>query len=176
MEMFIPTLLLFLVAIGISLAIVPKFSPLVIAVLSIVFLTVGVYQHYKMFAAEYRLSTWQNSLKMYAPAIMIGAVILFVIYSILAIFPKGSVPVPSLPNITPPSTNSITNQVVGSLNKVTNILGNTTSDLVETVNNTINKINNRGEENKELGVNTENQANKANKNKNNLSRSFLETI
>jgi hypothetical protein len=80
MEFFIPGLLLFLVSIIISFILAPRFTPLVVALLSIGFLTYGVYDHYKMFAAEYRLSTWQESLKIYAPAIMIAAIIIFIIY------------------------------------------------------------------------------------------------
>ena len=170
MEFFIPSLLLFLVSIGITFTIAPRFTPLVVAILSIGFLTLGVYQHYKMFASEYRLSTWQQGLKIYAPALMIGAIIIFIIYAILAFFTKGSVPVPSIPNITGPSENSATNQVVESLNKIGNVFTNTTTNVINKVNNTINKVNNSGANNNKGNGNT----NK--KNNNNLSRSFLETI
>jgi len=173
MELFIPGLLLFLISIGLTFAIAPRFTPLVVAVLSLVFLTYGVYQHYKMFAAEYRLSTWQESLKIYAPAVMIGAIILFTIYGILAVFSKGAVPVPPLPNITPPNVNTVTDAVVNSLNKVANTITNKKNDLVENVNQAINKVNNnKAAEVEEVAPNE----NKGNKNKNNLSRSFLETI
>ena len=147
-----------------------EFTPLVAALLSIGFLTYGVYDHYKMFAAEYRLSTWQQSLKIYAPAIMIGAIILFIIYGILAFFTTGAVPVPAIPTITEPNTNSATNAIVNSLNKVANSITNTTNDIISSVNNTINKVNNN--RNNVFGLN--NGAN--NKKNNNLSRSFLETI
>jgi hypothetical protein len=124
MEFFIPGLLLFLVSIAITFIVAPRFTPLVVALLSIVFLTYGVYDHYKMFAAEYRLSTWQQSLKIYAPAIMIGAIIIFIIFSILSFFTKGSVPVPSVPNVTEPNENSATNQIVNGLNTIGNMFTN----------------------------------------------------
>jgi hypothetical protein len=171
MEFFIPSLLLFLVSIGVTFIIAPKFTPLVVAILSIVFLTFGVYQHYKMFASEYRLSTWQQGLKIYAPALMIGAIIIFIIYAILAFFTKGSVPVPSIPNITGPSENSATNAVVESLNKIGNIFTNTTTNVINSVNNTINRVNNNSSKN-----NTNKGNGNTNKKNNNLSRSFLETI
>jgi hypothetical protein len=176
MEFFIPGLLLFLVSVIVSFILVPRFTPLIIALLSIAFLSYGVYDHYKMFAAEYRLSTWQQSLKIYAPAIMIGAIIIFIIYAILSFFTKGSVPVPPIPNIVAPTDNSATNHVVESLNTVANTLANNKNDIVTTVNNTINKVNN----NRTNILNTisgknENVSNK-NKRNNNLSRSFLETI
>jgi hypothetical protein len=169
MEFFIPGLLLFLVSVAISFIVAPRFTPLVIALLSIAFLTYGVYDHYKMFASEYRLSTWQQSLKIYAPAIMIGAIILFIIYSILAFFTKGSVPVPPLPNVAAPNENSTTNNVLQSLNKGAN-------NVINNVNNTINKVNNRNnnKNNELMGNNNTNKNN--NKKNNNVSRSFLETI
>jgi len=174
MEFFIPGLLLFLVSVIISFIVAPRFTPLVIALLSIVFLTYGVYDHYKMFASEYRLSTWQQSLKIYAPAIMIGAIILFIIYAILSFFTKGSIPIPLIPNITAPNDNSTTNNVIQSLNKAANgITNNNKNDIVSTVNNTINKLNNIGNNN---NANKGNNIGNVNKKKNNVSRSFLETI
>jgi hypothetical protein len=176
MELFIPGLLLFLFSIAVSFIFIPRFTPLIIAILAIVFLTKGVYDHYKMFAMEYRLSTWQDGLKIYAPAIMIGAIILFIIYAILAFFTKGAVPIPPIPNVAEANEESITNQVVKSLNNVANTLTNTSNNIISSVNNTINKINkNRGNI---TGALTNNESANKNKNKdgNNLSRSFLETI
>jgi len=170
MEFFIPGLLLFLVSIIITFVIVPRFTPLVIALLSIVFLSYGVYDHYKMFASEYRLSTWQQSLKIYAPAIMIMSIILFIIYAILAFFTKGSVPVPLLPNISEPNENSATNQIIQSLNKLGNAITNNNTNVINEVNNQINNVNKN--RNNILGLNT---ANDINTNKNSR-RSFLETI
>ena len=176
MELYIPGLLLFLISTAVSFVLAPRFTPLVIALLSLVFLSYGVYQHYKMFSSEYRLSTWQESLKVYAPAIMIGAIILFVIYGILAFFTKGAVPVPPIPNITPPNANTITDTLVNSLNKVANTISNKNNDLIETVNNTINKVNNKSENEVEESGEANKATNKNKGNVNNLSRSFLETI
>jgi hypothetical protein len=165
MELFIPGLFVFFVAIAISFAIVPRFTPLLAAILSIVFLVLGVRQHYLMFASEYRLSTWQDSFKIYAPAIMIGAMILFIIYTILALFTTGSVPVPSLPEVTAPAPNTLTDNVMGSLNTVAKSLSTANENLVEKVNNKLGSlaslVSNNGSKNKSA---------------NNLSRSFLETL
>jgi predicted PurR-regulated permease PerM len=173
MEFFIPSLLLFLLAIGVTFAIAPRFTPLVAALMSIGFLTFGVYQHYKMFASEYRLSTWQQGLKIYAPALMIAAIIIFIIYAILSFFTKGSVPVPAIPNITEPNNNTVTNQVIQSLNKVGNMVNNKANDVIENINNTINNVNKN--RTNLLGTNN-NNGNTNKKNNGNLSRSFLETI
>jgi hypothetical protein len=176
MQFFIPGILLFLVAILISFLLAPRFTPLVAALLSLALLTYGVYDHYKLFAAEYRLSTWQDSLKIYAPAIMIGAITLFIIYAILAFFTKGSVPVPPLPNISQPNMDSATNQIMNSLNKIGNVFGNTNNtNVVNKVNNQINNANKN--RNNILGLNNTKEANEnTNKKNNNVSRSFLETI
>ena len=169
MEFFIPGLLLFLVSIAITFIIVPRFTPLVVALLSIAFLSYGVYDHYKMFASEYRLSTWQQSLKIYAPAIMIMAIILFIIYAILALFTKGSVPVPLVPNISEPNENSATNQIIQSLNKLGNAISNNNTNVINEINTQINNVNKN--RNNILGLN-----NNTNTGKNNVRRSFLETI
>jgi hypothetical protein len=162
MEFFIPGLLIFIVAIALSFLIAPRATPLIASLLSIGFLTFGVYEHYKMFASEYRLSTWQDGLKIYAPAIMIGAILIFIIYAILAFFTKGSVPVPQMPTITAPSENSITNSVMKTVNNVVNSL----------------KVNkNKNEENKNKNEENENE-NEENENKNEerVSRSLFETL
>jgi predicted PurR-regulated permease PerM len=167
MELFIPGLSLFFLTIVVTFLIVPRFTPLIIAVLSIIVLVVAIWQHYSMFQDEYRLSTWQESLKVYAPAIMIIAIILFIIYTILSLFTKGAVPIPSVPNISMPSADSATNQVVESLNKVATSLGNVSSNIVSSVNSMMGQNVSQG---------SINQSGSYKNNKGNLSRSFLETL
>jgi len=167
MELFIPGLSLFFLTIVVTFLIVPRFTPLIIAVLSIIVLVVAIWQHYSMFQDEYRLSTWQESLKVYAPAIMIIAIILFIIYTILSLFTKGAVPIPSVPNISMPSADSATNQVVQSLTNVANSLGNVSSNIVSSVNSMMGQNVSQG---------SINQSGSYKNNKGNLSRSFLETL
>lgn len=169
MEFFIPGLFLFLVAIAVSFLIAPKTTPLIASILSIVFLIYGVYDHYTMFASEYRLSTWQEGVKIYAPAIMIIAIILFVIYGILSFFTSGQVPVPSVPNITLPTTNTVTESIVNSISNVANNISNTTNNMLS-----LNGENDLSNENRNKNKNNMNKSN--NKNKNTVSRSFLETL
>lgn len=178
MELFIPSLFIFIVAILVCFIIIPRFTPLITAILALGLLSYGVYDHYKLFSSEYRLSTWQDSLKIYAPAIMIGALILFIIYAIIMYFNKGSVPIPTAPNIALPPANTATNTVTEHINNVTsgitNTLGNITDGITNTLNNvTGNNGNNKGNGNKGNGNNGRGN-NKGNGN--NLSRSFLETI
>lgn len=167
MEFFIPGLFLFLFAIAISFLIAPKITPMIASILSLVLLVYGVYDHYNMFASEYRLSTWQEGVKIYAPAIMIIGIILFVIYGILSFFTSGEVPVPSIPNITLPTTNTITESIVNSISNVANNISNTTNNILSL--NEANGNNKNGNKNNMTRGNN-------NKNKNTVSRSFLETL
>uniref|UniRef100_A0A6C0KT11 Transmembrane protein n=1 Tax=viral metagenome TaxID=1070528 RepID=A0A6C0KT11_9ZZZZ len=160
MEFFIPGLLLFLVAILVTAWLSPKATPMVAAILSIVFLIYGINDHYRLFASEYRLSTWQQSLMTFAPFIMIGAIILFIIYGIIGFFTSASVPVPNMPvipNIMPNSGNNKGNGIVDSINRIGN-----------------NLFNNKGNNNKGIANSLGFGNNK--KNNNGTSRSFLETI
>jgi len=126
MEFFIPGLLIFLVAIAIAVIIVPQMTPMIAAVLSILFLAYGVYDHYLLFAPEYRLSTWQDGIKIYAPFIMLAGIILFVIYFIFAFFTGGEVPVPkvempAMPEMPEmPTFNAIKNRMNNAVNNVRN--------------------------------------------------------
>jgi len=126
MEFFIPGLLIFLVAIAIAVIIVPQMTPMIAAVLSILFLAYGVYDHYLLFAPEYRLSTWQDGIKIYAPFIMLAGIILFVIYFIFAFFTGGEVPVPkvempAMPEMPEmPTFNAIKNKMNNAVNNVRN--------------------------------------------------------
>jgi predicted PurR-regulated permease PerM len=167
MELFIPGLLLFFCVIVFSFLMIPRFTPLVVAIVSIVVLVFAVQQHYNMFEEEYRLSTWQESFKMYAPAIMIIAIILFIIYSILTLFTKGSVPVPSLPSMPVASPDSITGQLSTTLNKVATSVGNTSSNLLSGVKSVVNRS-------ASPLVNA--KVNGMNRPRTNLSRSFFETL
>jgi hypothetical protein len=149
MEFFIPGLLIFLVAISIAIIIVPQTTPMIAAVFAIVFLVYGVYDHYLLFAPEYRLSTWQDGIKIYAPFIMLAGIILFIIYFIFAFFTGGEVPVPKMEMPEMPEMPTF-NAIKSAANNVIN----------NAVNNTNKKVNNTKPAN---GSNT-------------MSRSLFETI
>ena len=83
MEFFLPSILFLLVACGIVFFVIPRFGPLVLAIVSLVLLGLGVYNHYSLFQTEYRLSTWQMGAVAYAPYIMIGALVLSIILYLL---------------------------------------------------------------------------------------------
>lgn len=170
MEFFVPSLFVFVLSLVVTFLIAPRMTPLVASVLAIALLTYGVYDHYRMFAVEYRLSTWQDGLQMYSPAIMIGAILLFIIYGILAFFTSGKVPIP---NINLPNTNTIANMNLPNMNTLTNNVVNTVNDAVNTtanmfgnMGNTVGNALNTATNSLGLGGNNHNKG----------SRSFLETV
>ena len=142
MEFFIPGLLIFLVAIAIAVVVVPQMTPMIAAVLSILFLAYGVYDHYLLFAPEYRLSTWQDGIKIYAPFIMLAGIILFVIYFIFAFFTGGEVPVPkmempAMPEM--PTFNAIKNRMNNAVNNVRNNTNTKSENTRSNANNTMSR-------------------------------------
>ena len=166
MEFFIPGFCILFVTVTLSYFIIPKATPLIASILSVIFLLFGVYEHYLLFASEYRLSTWQEGLKAYAPGVMIFVILIFIIYSIFAFFTNGSVPIPSMPSIpsipSMPSKNAVTNAIMESANGISNSFSNTKNALMN-----IKPTNTNKNTNKNTNIN---------KNKNKMSTSFLETI
>ena len=178
MEFFIPGLSIFLLAVVCTVVFAPKATPMIAAILSLLFLTYGVYDHYRMFLPEYRLSTWQQTFSMYSPYLMIGVIILYVIFSMIAFFTGGTVPVPSLPNVEIPEIPTVTNttnQLSKSFNTAVNSISNSANDLMESTvrngNSVLNSLNNRL--NNSFGLNNNSINNKRN---GNMSRSALETL
>ena len=168
MEFFLPGVLIFLVAFMVVYFIAPNVTPFVTAILSVIFLTFGVYSHYTIFTSEYRLSTWQESLKIYAPAMMIMAIILYIIYSIILLFTNIHVPIPEMPKLEMPNTDSLTNYTMNTYNNVANSFSSAANSVVNSVSNATNSLE------KSL-TNSTNNKNK-NNSKPNISRSFVETF
>jgi len=168
-----------LIAVLVSFFLVPKATPMTAAILAIAFLTYGVYDHYQLFASEYKLSTWQEGLKIYAPFIMVGVIIMYSIYGMVAFFTGGAVPVPSMPDI--PSMPTMDN--VPSLNQMSNQMTNTLNDVANSIENaTSNIFSNNGNNGSSFKNSITNFANNLgnsmgfNNNQNKLSRSAAEVI
>jgi hypothetical protein len=168
MEFFVPGLLFFIVTVLFTFYIAPKATPMIAAILSLVFLTYGVYDHYRMFASEYHSSTWQEPLLLlYSPAVMITVLILYVLYGMSALFTKGQVPIPAMPEMpTMPNMPSVNN----ALNNVTDSLSNAANSVANAANDMMNNVFNNG--------NNGTNSNRRNDNKNasNMSRSFVESV
>ena len=139
MEIFLPSLLIILLAAVVVFTVLPRMGPIVLTVLSIVLLLFGVSHHYKMFYDEYRLATWYKSASFLAPALVLGVTLFFILGFILSFF-GVNVPVPAAPAI--PSLTEITNVATSAVNTVKNSVANTVGNATSTVGNVTRNLNN----------------------------------
>jgi hypothetical protein len=86
MELFLPSLIIIVVAAFFAFFIVPRTGPMILAVISILALIAAGIHHYTMFASEYKLSTWQNGIGANAPYFILGLAILFILGAISFMF------------------------------------------------------------------------------------------
>lgn len=166
MELYLPSLAVFFLVMLLLFTIVPKLSPFIMTSLAAVLLAFGIYQHKHMFAEEYRLSTWQESWKIFAPGVFIGAVIILILYTIITAFSGVEVPVPTMPNITLPPAETATNAMTSTLNNISSGLSNITSNITNVASSAANTVTNA----------VTNAANAAVNAPKNLRRSFFEVI
>ena len=138
MELLIPGFFLLLVAVLIVFFVIPQFGPTFTLLASTLLLTGGIFHHYKMFRDEYRLATWADRLKAYAPGIMYSVFTLFIIGFIFSLWKSGAVPVPNSPSpesSTPPSPASNTtplSNLTNTLSNITNTASNAVGDALNT--------------------------------------------
>jgi sensor histidine kinase YesM len=79
MELFIPSLLLIVLAGFVVFAVLPKAAPFVLAFITVILLAAVGYQHYVIFKDEYAQSTWQESIKNASMPFLIGITVLFML-------------------------------------------------------------------------------------------------
>jgi hypothetical protein len=182
MELFLPSLLLFLIAVIVIAFLLPRMSPLIIVLLSAGLLGVGVYHHFNLFWDDYKQSTWQDQLRAFAPGIMLILIVLYVLYALLTVFTGGQVPVPSLPSVELPSAETATNVVTETINNALQAVMPANNGRKNNGGNTgnnaggeTNRRNGNGSGNGNTSANESANKNK-NKNGNNVTRSFLATI
>ena len=80
MELFIPSILALVIAAAIVMFVLPRLSSVILGSLALVFLIIAAYQHYNFFYTEYRESTWQLPLVQYAPYLLLGGLVAFLIF------------------------------------------------------------------------------------------------
>jgi len=90
MEFFLPSLLTLILAALVVFFVLPKFAPIVLAVIALLALVLGAYQHYEMFKMDYRMMTWQDGASTVAPYILIGFIVLYIIGFLLNIYKSRS--------------------------------------------------------------------------------------
>lgn len=91
MELFIPSLLTLLLAGLLSFAILPRFGPFILFIITVLMLVAVGYQHNTLFANEWAQSTWQDSIKNTAMPFLIAIAVLFMLGFLLNFIRTGSV-------------------------------------------------------------------------------------
>ena len=146
MELFLPSFLILLLASIVVFTVIPRFGPHVLTVIAIGLLGFGAYHHWSMFRSEYRLATWHEPLKQIAPAIVLGAMFLFVLGYALTFFGGSGIPVPAVPELSGAvasvanTASSITNTVKNAAMQAVNTVGNIANKAVNTVSGSTNGL------------------------------------
>lgn len=86
MELFIPGLIVLVLTALFAFLVIPRTGPTILMVVSLVALIAAGVHHYSFFHGEYTLSTWQNGLAAYAPFIVLGLALVFVLAAISFLF------------------------------------------------------------------------------------------
>jgi hypothetical protein len=140
MELFVPGLIILIIAGFYVFLVLPRMGPMVLVCVSLFALIAAGINHYSMFYSEYALSTWQYTLAAYTPWVILGLALITMIGVILFMFTGGAaakalnaVPTPmealqqSVNNsvTTMPSANTATNPVTAALNTFVTNASNT---------------------------------------------------
>ena len=128
MELFIPSILALVIAAAIVMFVLPRLSSVVLGSLALVFVIMAAYQHYNFFYTEYRQSTWQMPLVEYAPYLLLGGLVLFLIFFSINFVGTNTTAQAAAPLVAMnAAVNRIANQaptVAGVTNAVTNAANN----------------------------------------------------
>jgi hypothetical protein len=136
MELFVPGLIILIIAGFYVFLVLPRLGPMVLAVVSLLALVLAGINHYSMFYNEYKMSTWQYTLAAYTPWVILGFALITMLSAIVFMF-TGSEGASKVMNAvsTPmeaiqaavgnsvnsmPSANSATNPLTAALNSVVN--------------------------------------------------------
>lgn len=119
MEFFLPGLFLMVLALIIVIVVLPSFTPFMLATTALLALIAGVYNHYSLFAGEYRLMAWTTGTAAFAPTILVASIVVFAIGYILLLFTKRgakglNLPKPSLAIPPPQTSTNVLTQAVGN--------------------------------------------------------------
>jgi hypothetical protein len=135
MELFLPSILVIIFAALVIMLVIPNFSPLIIVILSVILLTASSYHHFHFFWHEYRDSTWQTNLKIFAPGIIIAAVFIYIFVAGSSFFTSGSMP--SMPSMELPSASTATNSITSAINSSMSAVSSATSAVSNTLTNSL---------------------------------------
>jgi len=79
MELYLPSIIILLLAGLLIIAVLPRLSPLVLVIIVSLLLAITGYHHATLFREEYAMSTWQTTVYNSAFAFMIAMVVLLCI-------------------------------------------------------------------------------------------------
>ena len=141
MELFLPGVIVLLLAAFFIFLIIPRFGSTILVGASVLALCVAVYNHVNLFGSEYRLSTWQSGLAASAPWIVLFLSFLFVIGALQHIFSGSS----NGPSIADQISNSVSSSVSNmpsaksATNPVTSLVNTAIENTKSLLNNSRNK-------------------------------------
>lgn len=138
MEFFLPSMLIIILAVGLSIFIAPNLSPYALIIGSIVSMIIALYNHYSLFANEYRVMSWLEGAKAFAPSFMSGLVVVLAVGYILFLITKGKMPSMPMPPSSIPPPDTATNSLTKNIGQGLNSLGFTS------INKNSNRSNNNG--------------------------------
>jgi hypothetical protein len=79
MEFFLPSLIVLILAAVFVFFVIPRFAPVVLAIIAFLALILGAVNHVQMFKMDYRMMTWQQGASAAAPYVLIGFIVLYII-------------------------------------------------------------------------------------------------
>ena len=141
MELFLPGVIVLLLAAFFIFLIIPRFGSTILVGASVLALCVAVYNHVNLFGSEYRLSTWQSGLAASAPWIVLFLSFLFVIGALQHIFSGSS----NGPSIADQISNSVSTSVsnMPSAKSATNPLTSLVNTAIENTKSLLNNSRNK---------------------------------
>jgi len=114
MELFLPSILVFILAALMVFLVIPRMSSILLVMMAVVLIVLGTYHHFKTFWDEYRQSTWQESLKLFAPGIILAMIFIYLFFAIASFYMGGKASAP--PPMDLPSAESATNPLTAAIN------------------------------------------------------------
>lgn len=76
MQLFLPGLVTIIVAGVFVFFVIPRVSPILIFIISLIFLFIMIQSHYSMFKNEYKLISWRDQLSIFATPILISIIVI----------------------------------------------------------------------------------------------------
>lgn len=108
MEFYLPSLFIIIISALVAYILIPKFTPMILAVFASLCLMIAVYNHSSLFYSEYKNMNWASSAAaaMVSPYLLVGLVIILSVGYIIFLVSSGKAPSLSMPpnTIPPPST------------------------------------------------------------------------